>query len=254
MPHSAAASFAKVNPKFVHNFHSNVIHVKNVASGSGQGEIDCETAAIGTKNNFDCLNKGDKIFLVNLGTRDATKCSVAANADMHGNVAVSNNNCFYKATADSFASNPKYPNMYTVKKIAYIPKDPNQADSPEFNAAYIADSTATEAATNLLALHAAGYRHQITLDMGVNTMYMANLSDDTSPGAAHTANGAVTDPETTATIYKFHPPTLATTGSTGYEYVGECSNRGICDSDEGMCECFGGYTGDDCGKINSLAQ
>jgi len=253
LPHSGANSFAKVNPKFVHNFHSNVIHVKNRDTGSGQGEIDCETAAIGTKNNFDCLNKGDKIFLVNLGTRENAECAAAGNADMHGNVAASANNCFYKATADSFASNPKYPNMYTVKKIAYIPKDPNQADSPEFNAAYIADSTHAEAAANVLALHAAGYRHQITLDMGVNTMYMANLDNDDSAGAAHDANGAVTDAVTTATIYKFHPPTLATTGSTGYDYVGECSNRGIC-GDEGICECFGGYTGDDCGKINSLAQ
>jgi len=41
--------------------------------------------------------------------------------------------------------------------------------------------------------------------------------------------------------YKFTPSEDST-----YEYVAECSNRGICDTATGLCTCFTGYTGDAC--------
>lgn len=49
-------------------------------------------------------------------------------------------------------------------------------------------------------------------------------------------------------IYKFFPNT-----DSNYEYVAECSNRGLCNNDEGLCECFAGYTGDACQIQASLA-
>lgn len=49
-------------------------------------------------------------------------------------------------------------------------------------------------------------------------------------------------------VYKFFPSTDST-----YEYVAECSNRGICDTSSGICDCFGGYTSDDCSTQSSLA-
>lgn len=42
-------------------------------------------------------------------------------------------------------------------------------------------------------------------------------------------------------VYKF---VLNTT--TSYEYVSECSNRGLCNRYEGLCECFYGYAGNAC--------
>jgi len=49
-------------------------------------------------------------------------------------------------------------------------------------------------------------------------------------------------------VYKFSPDTTST-----YEYVAPCSNRGICNTDSGVCECFPGYTSDSCAVQDSLS-
>jgi hypothetical protein len=49
-------------------------------------------------------------------------------------------------------------------------------------------------------------------------------------------------------LYKFFPNT-----DSNYEYVAQCSNRGLCNNEEGLCECFAGYTGDACEIQASLA-
>jgi len=50
--------------------------------------------------------------------------------------------------------------------------------------------------------------------------------------------------------YKFQFPYQ----QSGYEYVSECSGRGVCNADAGLCECFTGHTGDDCSIQNTLAK
>jgi hypothetical protein len=49
-------------------------------------------------------------------------------------------------------------------------------------------------------------------------------------------------------VYKFFPAT-----ASDYTYVAPCSNRGICDTDSGVCKCFPGYTSDSCHTQNSLS-
>jgi len=49
-------------------------------------------------------------------------------------------------------------------------------------------------------------------------------------------------------VYKFFP-----SSSSDYTYVAQCSNRGICDTDAGVCKCFSGYTSDSCHEQNSLS-
>jgi len=72
---------------------------------------------------------------------------------------------------------------------------------------------------------------QIVLDGGVNAGYTSGTG-------------------VSASVYKFIPPA----GAAAYNYVGECSNRGICDSTLGVCTCFAGYTSDNCGTQNALAH
>jgi len=70
-----------------------------------------------------------------------------------------------------------------------------------------------------------------TINTDLSTNWANGLSDDTN-----------------FFFYKFYPDSRST-----YNYVAQCSNRGICKEDTGLCECFSGYTGDSCSEQNSLA-
>lgn len=81
----------------------------------------------------------------------------------------------------------------------------------------------------------------INLDMSTNW--------GTDIGAGSAADEAVSTTNASPTwVYKFVPAAAST-----YEYVAECSNRGLCDRDSGSCECFAGYTNDNCDTQSSLA-
>jgi len=56
-------------------------------------------------------------------------------------------------------------------------------------------------------------------------------------------------------IFKFDTDTATMDGNkpTYYEYVSECSNKGICNSETALCECFKGYTKADCGTQSAFA-
>ena len=71
-----------------------------------------------------------------------------------------------------------------------------------------------------------GRRYKITLDYGTNSNYF--IDDD---------------------VYIFKLTT-----ANARKYVDQCSGRGICNTATGLCQCFKGYTSDDCGIQNSLVQ
>jgi len=77
--------------------------------------------------------------------------------------------------------------------------------------------------------------HVITTDISSNWAYGATGSD-------------YQDHNVKYFVYKFFPSHDST-----YTYVSQCSNRGICNEAEGLCQCFGGYTSDDCSEQNSLS-
>lgn len=138
----------------------------------------------------------------------------------YGSLACLNKNdyvMFFNARngTESMEVNPVYPNMYTVAKI------------------YKSDlSNSTGLPNNWADISRLG----LALDYSLNSDFFY-------------INGNITDDS--AQAYKFYPPTTNADG--GYRYALPCSGRGLCNSDSGQCECFKGYTLDDCSSINSLA-
>jgi hypothetical protein len=71
-------------------------------------------------------------------------------------------------------------------------------------------------------------RQELVLDYALNTQFIAGSASSTP-----------------AYIYKFYPPS-----DGGYKFAQPCSGRGICNQDNGLCECFPGYATDDCSCQN----
>lgn len=70
------------------------------------------------------------------------------------------------------------------------------------------------------------------------------------PFAGTSATGAslVTGDDNVAILYWANKPTTGT-----FTFVNECSGRGLCERESGVCQCFKGYTNDNCDTQNILA-
>lgn len=83
----------------------------------------------------------------------------------------------------------------------------------------------------------------------------ASFSWEGPKGDPENSNTAVADrdetwSDNTGVVILFH----FTPNKDGtYEYVSECSNRGLCNVN-GLCECFDGYTSHDCSTQSVLAK
>merc|ERR1711988_85989 len=138
------------------------------------------------------------------------------------------------------AINPPKINLYTVKRLV---KDVVNWDNKQRY--HVDKSTAVGAGWQDGHNNQAGEdmtfgTNVIELDMATN--WAVELANITTPydGAERKVNEVF--------IYKFIPHVDST-----YEYVAECSNRGLCDSETGTCECFAGYTDDACQLQSSLS-
>ena len=71
---------------------------------------------------------------------------------------------------------------------------------------------------------------------------------------AMTSHWPINDLTVTGRVYKFFPPGAWDPPTSSYQYVAECSNRGLCHRDSGQCTCFSSFTGDDCSVENNFAK
>lgn len=117
-------------------------------------------------------------------------------------------------TVVGFQANPVYPQIYTVSKVSK---------------AYPTSDSQTNNQLNT-----------VVLDMPVNAVYNSFRSMSTFTKNAQQ--------DTSAGLFVFTPP-----ANGGESYVSECSGRGICNPTSGLCECFNGYTSDNCAVMDALA-
>jgi hypothetical protein len=123
----------------------------------------------------------------------------------------------------SFLSNPKYLNLYQVAKISRT----SLADSGIY-AGFVRPEEYYTGSSG---------RNQIVLDMSINNAWSFDSKDN-------------------ARAYVFRPPVFAESveNTGGYIYVSECSNRGSCSRDSGLCTCFVGFDGDNCDTQNTAFE
>jgi len=132
--------------------------------------------------------------------------------------------------------NPPHINMYTAEKLyqkqyKYSTKERNMGDTEDSDSDYQTFTVVTDLSTNW-----ANGRS--------NTPYFVKERGE----AWDSTDGLDKDGSGNFQFYKFYPAREST-----YNYVAQCSNRGICKEDTGLCECFSGYTSDSCSEQNSLA-
>jgi len=167
-----------------------------------------------------CLNKGDKVFLFNnrVDTADAGYGDGAGLTD---------------AEVDQSATAG---NMYEVVKVG--------VDAPSATTATTEDRFyfVVDKAINWdgSATAARSTSSSSLTDNGLNAAEAAWLS---KLGDAATVSQLIG----LQSIVKFDTST-----AESYEYVAQCSGRGLCN--EGNCECFAGYTGDNCNLQSALAS
>jgi hypothetical protein len=126
---------------------------------------------------------------------------------------------FILANPYNGADNPPFLNLYRARSIQRLPSNRLIGNS----ARYIDNfDPATDLNVNLTT------QYVIKSDLHINW-----ASTQVGPSVFH--------------IYKFVPNI-----TNSYNYVAQCSNRGLCNHFEGICECFAGYAGQACSDQSTV--
>lgn len=116
--------------------------------------------------------------------------------------------------------------------VFFLDKD-RQENNPEYLNIYTVKRLQVEPQSPLRSIQDSyregSTRNRITVDAGIASRF--DRSNGTYTGRA----------------YKFRPP-------KGHVYVSECSNRGLCETSTGVCECFNTFSGDDCSTLNVMSK
>ena len=126
---------------------------------------------------------------------------------------------FILANPYNGADNPPFLNLYTVRSIRRLRSNKLLGSTAKFTENF---DPLVDRAGNLTS------QYVITSDIHTNW-----ASTQVGPSVVH--------------IYKFIPNINYT-----YNYVSQCSNRGLCNTFEGTCECFFGYSGEACSDQNTV--
>ena len=149
---------------------------------------------------------------------------------------------FTVLNVDDYNANPPHINLYTASKLYTKSYEWSVQDIwGSANALSLATAAAgsPDNPDSVMGLHEATIGTKIL---------QSNLGMNWASSAAGQSalTGSIKHP--VFRVYKFFPAVAST-----YNLVNECSNRGICQTDTGLCQCFPGYSSDDCHEQNSLA-
>jgi len=184
-----------------------------------------------------CLSKGDKVFLFN-NRVDADGNTGYGDEDI--GTAGDETPGLTDAEVEQSATAG---NMYEVVKVGVNPMSANTATTED--------------------------RYYFVVDKVINWDGAATAARSTSRDANdRTATGNGQDPFEQVWMSHLNLPSVGvtmaqkvglqmivkfdTSSAESYEYVAQCSGRGLCN--EGNCECFAGYTGDNCNLQSALAS
>jgi hypothetical protein len=218
-----------VGSQFTNIIHTIADYRRDV--GSFEGDISCE----GLNSNVDlditstgsaakqCLVNGDKIFFY---------AFPHVSLDNDVNMDMNNYGDFSMAMSKRIVDcNAALTNLLTVKNVA---KFPNSDIGVDGRPAVLQNNMTQFFIETVEATNA-------RMQLGDPEL----LPFDSS-------NQAETLPDCAMYIYKYIANKTATP-SGGYEVTQPCSGRGLCDSTTGTCNCFSGYSNDNCDKINNFA-
>lgn len=110
--------------------------------------------------------------------------------------------------------------MFFCPNVSRIDINPRYVNL--YSVTRIGRSTTTSANLNSTSVN------EIELDMSINGAWNRTLG---------------------VSIYKFIPAM-----DDSYEYASSCGNRGNCDQDTGVCDCFASYSNDDCSLLDSATS
>lgn len=223
------------------------------------GDVSCE---VGKDNGFRMLTSGtdakDDAGTYFINNIDTTKEGMSESmVTTYVKACVNKTDIITFLNYDYPALNPPKINLYTVdrlvkdkvsssKRLRYgstfsladgSGNGPDSADSTYSNTdpiVFTAADSDMHFGTNV-----------ISLDLSTNWAVELNGNHADLTAATASSPTALASPYY---IYKFIPAEEST-----YEYVAECSNRGLCDHETGVCECFTGYTSDNCENQDSLS-
>jgi hypothetical protein len=201
-------------------------------------DASCESTNPHSSRLHNCIQKNDKLFVVDgcFGRGTATEYF----GGQTGSCAADTN-----PTAGTG-------NLYTVTKIYTKPYD-------EFtDAVYNDDDTITGAAgtaTGVSTTGAAATDGQNFVGKARENRFVIEVDHNIPWDGGNLGDPDQSDADTGINsgyivLFKFTP---AADGAGSYTFVSECSNRGTCDRESGLCQCFKGYTSDNCSVQSSLA-
>ena len=180
-------------------------------------DVSCDTANAGGKKGHlnACLDKGDKVFLFDAPVGpDSTKAALES--------------------ATAFTADTG--NMYTVVKVGTAAPSAT-TPTTEDRYYFVVDKAINWDGSATLA------RKDFGIGGGPTGWTLGPISQGQFDGMTSPGDQAIG----TVPVVKFTP------GATSYEFVQQCSGRGLCNGDDGLCECFTGYTSDNCDQQSALA-